>query len=81
MHGDETANRELLLRLIYHLASSYGKDSRITALMDNTDIHILPSMNPDGFEVRLRNNLQGKDLNRNWPLDNSAYGGHVVSAG
>jgi murein tripeptide amidase MpaA len=74
MHGDETANREILLRLIHHLASNYQKDTRVTALLDTTDIHILPSMNPDGFEVRKRNNARDRDLNRNWPLTGSAYG-------
>jgi predicted deacylase len=74
MHGDETANRELLLRLIYHLASSYQRDGRTSALLDSTDIHILPSMNPDGYELRWRWNANQRDLNRNWPLNNSTYG-------
>ena len=30
MHGDEVANFELLLRLIHHLAASYGRYERIT---------------------------------------------------
>lgn len=42
IHGNEQACPELLLRLVHHLASNYGANSRITALLDITDIHILP---------------------------------------
>ena len=45
-------------------------------LLDNTRIHVMPSMNPDGFEVASegtcqggqgRYNARGFDLNRNFP--------------
>jgi len=41
--------------------------SRITKLIDSTDIYIIPSMNPDGFERATRGNAQNYDLNRNFP--------------
>ena len=50
MHGDETVGREMLVSLIYHLLSNYKKDERITKLIDTTNIFIMPSANPDGFE-------------------------------
>jgi len=67
MHGDETVGRELLIRLIQHLLSKYSYDNEITQLLDTTEIHILPSMNPDGFQRRRRTNARGYDLNRNFP--------------
>ncbi|XP_046389785.1 carboxypeptidase M-like isoform X1 [Ischnura elegans] len=76
MHGNEAVGREMMLHLIHYLVSSYGSDQYITWLMDNTRIHILPSMNPDGFEVARegncgggqgRYNARGFDLNRNFP--------------
>lgn len=59
-----------------YLVNSYNTDPYIKWLLDNTRIHILPSMNPDGFEVARegqcdggqgRYNARGFDLNRNFP--------------
>uniref|UniRef100_A0A8D0L1X1 Carboxypeptidase M n=1 Tax=Sphenodon punctatus TaxID=8508 RepID=A0A8D0L1X1_SPHPU len=76
MHGDETVGRELLLHLIDFLVTSYKCDPAITRLVNSTRIHIMPSMNPDGFEATKvpdcyysegRFNMNGEDLNRNFP--------------
>jgi carboxypeptidase D len=67
MHGDEVVGRELSLYFIYYLCSNYEQVPRIKAIIDNTDIHILPTMNPDGFAGARRGNGHGRDLNRNFP--------------
>ena len=73
MHGDETVGRELMIALSEYLARSYGKNARITKLLDTTEIHIVPTMNPDGFEKTtlfsqsVRHNANNKDLNRAFP--------------
>ena len=67
MHGDETPGRELSLYLIEWLCENYNVDNRATDLVNNTDIFIMPSMNPDGFENGSRYNANGVDLNRDFP--------------
>lgn len=76
MHGNEVIGRQVLIYFIAHLLEKYGRDERITKLINNTDIFIMPSLNPDGFEKsregdciggRGRNNYNNVDLNRNFP--------------
>lgn len=76
MHGNEVVGREVLLLLIQLLCDNYGKDHFLTSLVDHTRIHIMPSMNPDGYEVSTEGDVSGVtgrvntdyvDLNRNFP--------------
>nr|XP_055156473.1 carboxypeptidase N catalytic chain isoform X3 [Nyctereutes procyonoides] len=80
MHGNEVLGRELLLQLAEFLCEEFRNgNQRIVRLVEGTRMHILPSMNPDGYEVAVaqgadssgylvgRNNANGVDLNRNFP--------------
>ncbi|XP_040575872.1 carboxypeptidase D [Lepeophtheirus salmonis] len=67
MHGDETVGREMLLLLIQYLLENYESNPRVKKLVDSTRLHFMPSMNPDGFELRTRENGNMVDLNRNFP--------------
>lgn len=67
MHGDEITGRDMMMRLLNEICAKYGKDSAITNLVDNTEIYIMPSMNPDGSNARTRWNANGVDLNRDFP--------------
>ena len=40
---------------------------QVRKLVDETRIHILPSMNPDGYELHQRANANNVDLNRDFP--------------
>lgn len=50
MHGDESIGRQMTIYLAQYLLANYNKDERITKLINNTDIYLMPSMNPDGYE-------------------------------
>ncbi|XP_029301845.1 carboxypeptidase D [Cottoperca gobio] len=86
MHGDETVSRQVLVYLVEYLLTKYGEIPRITELVDTTDIYIMPSMNPDGFEKSIegdcsgqnggRNNARNIDLNRSFP---DQYDGKIVN--
>lgn len=67
MHGDEITGRELSISLIEEIGQKYGTDQDITELVDNTEIFIMPSMNPDGSDLKQRANAKFVDLNRNFP--------------
>ena len=89
IHGNEVLGREMLLALSVYICDEYRKGNRqIQSLVNSTRIHILPSMNPDGWEIATFNRsnnknsawLQGRanankvDLNRDFPdLDALVY--------
>ena len=55
MHGDEIVGRELMVLLIEELLTRYkSQDPKVTNLINNTEIFIVPSMNPDGALNRRR---------------------------
>jgi len=67
MHGNEPVGTELCLRLINYLVDYYNVSPRITELINNTEIWIMPLMNPDGYTAGSRYNANGVNLNRNFP--------------
>lgn len=83
IHGNEVIGREILLQLVKYLCENYDKNNSVKELVDKTRIHVLLSMNPDGYELAAahkksnnpditedvigRLNANGVDLNRNFP--------------
>ena len=46
----QVTGREILIHFIDELVTGYGVNDTITSFLNETRIHILVSMNPDGFE-------------------------------
>ncbi|XP_076061640.1 carboxypeptidase E-like isoform X2 [Oratosquilla oratoria] len=78
MHGNEVVGRELLLSFANYLCTGWlDGDKNIRTLIQNTRIHLLPSMNPDGWQQATdtggrdylsgRSNNNSVDLNRDFP--------------
>lgn len=68
IHGDEVVGYDLLIRLIQLLTSQYASNTRISNIVNNTEIWICPMLNPDGNALVQRYNANGIDLNRNFPM-------------
>lgn len=61
MHGDEPLARPLLLRLAHELVRAWAAgEPRAQRLLNRTDLHLLPSLNPDGFERARQGACQGQ---------------------
>lgn len=67
VHGDEPVGRELLMLLANWICDNYLKDPLAKLIVENVHLHLLPSMNPDGFTLRRRGNANNIDLNRDFP--------------
>jgi carboxypeptidase T len=90
-HAREHLSVEVPLLLAEYLATNYGRDSRITKLLDTREVWIVPMVNPDGAEFDIsakryqywrknrRDNGDGTfgiDLNRNY---DAGFGGPGAS--
>jgi hypothetical protein len=86
MHGNEVVGRELVLKLADYLCEEYKKGTpEIEKLIQLTHIHLMPTMNPDGYESAYkasqkartwllgRENANGVDLNRDFPDLDSVF--------
>ncbi|KAM9413311.1 putative carboxypeptidase X1 isoform 1-T1 [Salvelinus alpinus] len=72
MHGNEALGRELLLNLMQYICQEYKLgNQRIVRLVKETRIHLLPSMNPDGYEMAFK---KGSEL-AGWALGRYSYQG------
>ncbi|KAJ8281097.1 hypothetical protein GJAV_G00063460 [Gymnothorax javanicus] len=72
MHGNEALGRELVLNLMQYLCKQYKRgNQRVVRLVKETRIHLLPSMNPDGYEGAYE---KGSEL-AGWALGRYSYEG------
>jgi len=82
MHGDEAVGRQLIYYFANYLLTNYNRSSIVKFLVDNTEIYLLPTLNPDGFNRSSpskpntypckhasagRTNANDIDINRDFP--------------
>ncbi|KAH8286737.1 hypothetical protein KR018_004449, partial [Drosophila ironensis] len=51
IRGDEALGRQMVLYAAEFLASRYVSDAEVQRLLNTTEIHFLPTCNPDGFAL------------------------------
>jgi len=92
-HAREIATPAHMVQWMRDLCSEYSTDPAITMAVDNNEIWIVPTLNPDGLEYvwstdewwrkNRRNNggnSWGVDLNRNYPFDWASCGSYSHSS-
>lgn len=77
IHACEFLGGTMAFELAKQLASNYGHNPFITSMVDRVAFYIVPTVNPDGFEIAMRHlstgftarrtNANNVDLNRNFP--------------
>ncbi|XP_018422958.1 PREDICTED: adipocyte enhancer-binding protein 1 [Nanorana parkeri] len=75
LHGNEVLGRELLLLLMQFMCKEYRDGNpRIMTLVHETRIHLVPSLNPDGYEIATQ---MGSELG-NWALGHWTEEGYDI---
>jgi hypothetical protein len=69
MHAGELTGSAVALYTLAHLLQNYGKDPKITALLDNHAFYIRPLFNPDGVDVVLAQDQPVRGSVRPWDDD------------
>lgn len=71
-HGDELITVEVLMALVKELLSSYGKNQRLSRMLSENELYILPMVNPEGYARRSRYAGGWTDPNRDYPWPEQA---------
>ncbi|MDM8522471.1 DUF2817 domain-containing protein [Desulfococcaceae bacterium HSG8] len=75
MHGNEQTGTVLA-----HKLYTYFRKKNNWKLLEGRKVVLLPEINPDGVRRGSRNNINGVDINRNFPAENRKNGGKHGSA-
>ncbi|GII25925.1 M14 family zinc carboxypeptidase [Planosporangium mesophilum] len=67
IHAREIVTGDIAWRFIDHLVNGYGSNAQVTALLDSTEVWVVPIVNPDGVDLVQQGGnrpyLQRKNLN------------------
>ncbi|MCD4702144.1 MAG: hypothetical protein K8S24_09850 [Candidatus Aegiribacteria sp.] len=72
IHSREPATNSVLADFGMWLATEYNNDTMATCILDNSEIYIMPIVNPDGYEYNMPNGGdQRKNMNFTTPVSSS----------
>jgi len=76
LEGDHVIGSEVALGIAEYFVKQYGKDDKVTKVLDKRTFYVIPSLNPDGAELffaKIRQehtgNLKPRDEDYDWLLD------------
>jgi murein tripeptide amidase MpaA len=74
IHATEVAGSMGALHVIQRLLTGYGKDERITQLLDSRALYVVPCLNPDGMEQALTTPVYVRSGTRRYPYEDERDG-------
>lgn len=75
VHGNEIQSAEAVLYTLWHATKEHGHNEKLTALLDNTALYLLPSQNPDGRDYWFEHpNTPHSSRSNQRPVDNDGDG-------
>jgi len=74
IHAGEVTGSMVALYAIKYLVSNYGKDPRITKVLDDTAFYIVPRLSADGSELYLNEADTLRSVPRPWPHEEQQDG-------
>ena len=77
MHATEWAGGVAALHFTQRLLRDYGRDERVTRLLDTRAVYVLPRMTPDGVDATLAQGRFIRSVDRPFPSDQWEPGIHA----
>lgn len=74
IHGNEKGPVHSLFNFLKKICDDWREDKILEFMRFNVHFVVVPIVNPSGFDLNQRVNLNKKDLNRDFPLDNDFSG-------
>ncbi len=78
IHAGEVTGSAVCLYIAGYLLDRYGRDERVTALLDHKSFYILPRVNPDGAQLYLTSPRMLRSSVRPYPEDEEKDGLHAA---
>ncbi len=75
-HAGEVTGSMAAMHTLLYLLSGYGMDEKVTKLLDQNTVYVLPRISPDGAEAYLTTPEKLRSVDRPYPFEKRAPGLH-----